>query len=140
MKLPPHSSPDRPHGVRWLVLPGAALTMLFALLLLFQPQRDGLILWPCAFDATPEAVVLLAVCVVVYVAAALLLMRTWSDAPSAHCADRSGRGPWAGAGFLAGDAAVRMDARRSERAGGADGGWLVRSTVESQSKDSNHET
>lgn len=60
----------------------AGATLLYVALLLLQPQRDGLILWPRAFDASFAALAPLCGGVFVFVACALLLLRNWSDAPT----------------------------------------------------------
>ena len=67
---------------RWAALLCAVPTLLYVALLIFQPQRDGLILWPRAFDAGLAALAPLCGGVVVFVASALLLLRDWSDMPT----------------------------------------------------------
>jgi hypothetical protein len=73
---------QRRRVVQWVALTSAAATLVYVVLLLFQVQRDGLILWPRAFDASLIAIGPLIGAVVLYAACALTLLRAWSDAPT----------------------------------------------------------
>ena len=67
---------------RWMIAASALPTLGYVLLLLVQPTRDGLILWPRAFDASFAALAPLVLVTAAYAAASAVLLRGWSSAPS----------------------------------------------------------
>lgn len=71
---------DRTHRSRnLLIVLCAASTAAYLAMLLLQPTRDGLILWPRAFDASFDALAPLALVALLYAAASGFLVRSWTD-------------------------------------------------------------